>query len=195
MSFSPLKKRSPEETFWNWFRSNSELYFSDIETNNVVLFERLENELSKVAKGLTFEFSAVKSNGKREFVISADGIRDLIPSVNRLVSTQPELKNWEIVAFRQRRENLDTIKYDVFEVNPKDIFFTYDKSRRHLTLYVRKYIENKEYVGILYTLLDYAIGEYDVMTKLTSVEIKILVQGKNENLYPLSQLPDILEED
>src|SRR5688500_13624428 len=91
-----------ETTFWKWFAKRSDAYFS-FEENQEILFDELNQALAKVHPDLCFEFGPVE-NGKRDFVISAGGIREAFPAVTSLYRAAPELKQWKLIAFRPRRE-------------------------------------------------------------------------------------------
>src|SRR5882724_4779444 len=73
---------SAEADFWQWFQRNEADLF-DFERDQEAIFDRLAAEMHKVHPSLTFEFGS-KENGRREFVISADGIKDAFPKVESL---------------------------------------------------------------------------------------------------------------
>ena len=97
---------TPEHLFWDWFKANSarlmnsEYYGNPILPYGDPILEELTVELNKVSNGLTFQFSSKDIYG-REFVVSADGIRQLFSTVIKLVGAAPALPGWKIVAFRQ----------------------------------------------------------------------------------------------
>ena len=117
-----FSKKDSKQLFWNWFSKNSDKLYS-FEQNQDFLFHRLREELSKIDPNLVFEFSPVLDNGKREFVISADGIKSSFDSVENLAKNAPELPTWDIVAFRQPKPITDTFCYEDLEVSFDDIYF------------------------------------------------------------------------
>lgn len=60
------------------------------ETDQEKTFDKLSAELKKANPDLTFEFGPVE-NGKREFVISAAGIKTAFPYVESLFNSAPKL--------------------------------------------------------------------------------------------------------
>jgi hypothetical protein len=78
---------TPEQAFWNWFQKNEDSLF-DFEKNQAEIFDRLSTELHKIDPNLTFEFGP-KENDRREFTISADGIRKAFPAVEKLFASAP----------------------------------------------------------------------------------------------------------
>ena len=113
--------KTKEENFWGWFCKNSQLIYN-YEINQEKIFNELQIQLHKINPDLTFEISSVK-NGKRDFVISADGILDAFPAVEKLYSLKPELSEWTFIKFRPRREIENSIKIEDKEVCPNDIRF------------------------------------------------------------------------
>ena len=102
MSFlTKLIPQSKEKRFWSWFKSNSKRLFS-FEQNQEAIFRELTAILAEVDHELTFEFGPIQDN-RREFVISAGGIKKVFPVVEHLVASAPELPNWKITAFIPRR--------------------------------------------------------------------------------------------
>src|SRR6187399_703219 len=93
--------KSKEEKFWKWFQANEARLF-DFERDQDRVFAELGPAMKKVHSNLTFEFGP-KKDGQREFVISADGIKDAFPAVIALADKAPELPRWNIIKFRQRR--------------------------------------------------------------------------------------------
>ena len=96
---------SPESDFWRWFQRNEADLF-DFERDQEAIFDRLAAAMHKVHPSLTFEFGP-KENGRREFVISADGIKDAFPKVESLYASAPAMAHWKFVKFRPRREPFD----------------------------------------------------------------------------------------
>ena len=84
-----LTRQTPEARFWKWFVANADRLFH-FELDQERVFDALRAQLHRVATGLTFEIGQI-DDGKREFVISADGDRVLFPYVERLVAAAPSL--------------------------------------------------------------------------------------------------------
>jgi hypothetical protein len=98
-------KESREERFWQWFQKRADQLF-DFESGQQRVFDELASALNRVEKGLTFEFGP-KESGKREFIVSADGIRDRFEAVRRLVSAAPLMPQWVVIPFRPPKVRSD----------------------------------------------------------------------------------------
>lgn len=90
LQFLKFMRKTPEARFWAWFRKNNNKLFH-FEKNQDQVFARLRTALTKVHPGLTFEIGLIR-NGKREFVISADGQKDAFAAVESLYAAAPVLR-------------------------------------------------------------------------------------------------------
>lgn len=163
---------SPETDFWKWFQKNEAMLF-DFEKNQESAFDQLGTEMRKVNSTLTFEFGP-KQGGQREFVISADGIRNAFPSVERLYAAAPPLKKWRIIKFRPRREPFD-ISYRGILVKAASVNVRVERagSKVSLTVSIPGFTSEKRdtFVGIAYLFLDQALGEFDVETRVGHIDV------------------------
>ncbi len=169
-SFSAEKK---EKVFWKWFLLNEDMLLNFTEKNQQDAFSRLSREMTKVHPDLTFEFSTLKKEGRKEFVISAGGMKKAFPAVEALYNTAPNVKNWVFVKFRPR-STLMTVEMNGLNINPDHVkaqLFK-DKDKVGIMLFFKGWTEEKKnlYGHIGFLLLDQALGEYDVATKVGFIE-------------------------
>jgi hypothetical protein len=186
--------RSPEAVFWQWFTANEAQLF-DFEGRQEKIFRSLSIELRKVHSSLVFEFS-VKRDGKRDFVISADGIRDAIPVVARLVKAAPPLPRWHFIAFRPRKQ-LSKIVWEGAELSPEETYCLANQrdSAIDVTLYLpdRVFGNGQAHLALGFLMLDCTLGEYDVATKLGTIEMQEVSKAGAAQLLPLSELADLVD--
>ena len=180
---------SPEQDFWKWFQDNEASLF-DFEKNQDAVFDRLATALHGVHPSLTFEFGPKQGN-HREFVISADGNKDAFPEVSALYDAAPKLPRWTFIKFRPRRESMD-ISYNGISVRAQDVLFAIapDGDRAGITLFIPGYTgQNHEtMMRIAFLMLDQALGEFDVETRVGFIEVKSL-QEAPKTKKPLKELP------
>ena len=193
MGFSIFNKESKEEKFWNWFEKNQETYYSEIE--NLEIREKIFNELSKnlkkINEDLVFEFSPIHENNVREFTISAEGMKELFPIVEKLIEKAPKLKNWKFNAFRQRIPGDEfEIQYGDLKISYSDIYYRSenDNGKLGIELNIKNYDDEAQTQNAIYILLDGLIGEYDVTTKIGWIEWVKLNENEMENLKPIIEL-------
>ena len=185
-----------EETFWKWFAANEARLFS-FEKNQEAIFDELGKQMSRVNSDLTFEFGPV-TDGKREFVISAGGIKKSFPAVEALYSKAPSLSRWAWVKFRPRRLPLNDLEYGGKKVRTDDVRYLLakDGDKVGIVLFFDGYSENEKniYGQIGYLFLDEALGEYAVETEVGFIEFQSHESKYFSNSSPLRDLPAHFDE-
>jgi hypothetical protein len=186
---------TPQQQFWNWFTENeSELF--DFEIDQERVFDRLAEQLHKIDPDLTFEFGP-KDAGEREFVISAGGIKRAFPSVSALATAAPRFARWQITAFRPRSATLSIVDFQGTRIHPDDVQFSllHDGTNVGIHLFIPGYVEGDPDLNqIGYLLLDEALGEYDVESKVGPIEIFSPEANTDGKRYSLSELPFLFDE-
>lgn len=176
--FSSTAQTTPEQNFWKWFQENEAVLF-DFEKDQERMFDKLLTQMHRVQPNLTFEFGP-KENGRREFIISADGIKEAFPKVESLYASAPALPRWKFVKFRPRREPFD-ISYAGVNVVAKSVRVDAERQgqKADVTVFVPNYskAQNRAYSAIVFLLLDQALGEYDVETRVGAIEIEDLAEA------------------
>ncbi len=189
---SALWGANAETQFWAWVQENSEQLLS-VESGDEKIAQTLAKRMTFYHKDLAVVLST--TDDKRSIVISANGIRSAIPAVNKLVEAAPAMEQWRVVAFRQAKDDLSerTLTYKKMEFKPKNIYFkTFTKDGHFdVALYYPNYLKSKhdDYVGAGFLLLDMAIGELAVMTKVRYIEHRALPDDiEDKGYYPLTDL-------
>jgi len=188
-------RKTPEDKFWEWFSAKSDEFYH-LEKNQNQLLNDLSHRFQKFHKNLTFQFSKVKANGKKEFVISADGFKEIIPCVMKLVDKAPKFAKWDIVAFRPRHKDFNEIQLNLIKLAKDDIYFkeVNEGDKTGLKLYIKNYNESdNSYIAAAFILLDSTIGEYDVMTQIGSITFSVLSDNDKKNLKRLNELPELID--
>ena len=184
---------APEENFWRWFVKNESMIFH-FESNREEIFDQLSHELDKVNTDLTFEFGPVMAEGRRAFVISADGVVSAFPAVDKLAAAAPDLERWIIVKFRPRRNPINNIEINGVLVKADEVRYQLyaDDGKLGILMFLNGYSEAEAalYAHIGYLLLDEAIGEYDVETKLGFIEFSGTDSEHFGNAQPLRYLAE-----
>jgi hypothetical protein len=190
---------SAQNDFWKWFiEHEGELSSFDPnqEAERERIFDGLALELQKVDPNLAFEFGPNES--KREFVISAAGIRSAFPAVVSLAAAAPTLERWKVIAFRPRRPPT-AVKFRDKCVDAREVLFTLldNGSMAGISLFIPglgKDGGDGDLKVIGYLLLDEALGEYDVETRLGLVEMLSPDTHTSGERYPLTELPRLFDQ-
>lgn len=184
---------SPENEFWRWFEANETSLF-DFEGHQERIFTALTEELQRVHPDLTFELSVAVENGVREFVISADGIRDAFPAVEALHAAAPALPRWRWIRFRPRRGPSD-IQIADRVIRAEDVRYVLyqdeEPGKLGILLFMEGYTEEEHnlYGQVGFLMLDGALGEYDVETRVGGIDIDSPASKYFAQSLPLEQLP------
>jgi len=191
-------KSNPEEDFWKWFAKNEKFIYENIENKDKQekLFDDISSRLHKIDENLVFEFSPIHENKIREFSVSADGIKESFPAVEKLISISPKIVNWQFSAFRQRVPSDDlTLDFGKFKIGYDDIYFRHSTSNNELgiELNIRNYDESAQMQNAIYILLDSLLGEYDVTMNIDWIEWIKLDENNVENLNKLTNLRELID--
>lgn len=186
-----------EQDFWDWFIAHDAEFFTfdpGIEPERERLFDKLEVELQKVHPKLTFAFGP--RGAKREFVISAGGLKSGFPAVASLVSAAPRLERWNFIAFRPRRLLPCVLEIGGKEVSSEDVQFSllHDGKTVGIRLFIPGFREqdlNWQQIGYLF--LDEALGEFDVESRLGLIKMYPPEASTQEKRHPLSELPSAFD--
>ena len=187
--------RKPEaiaEQFWKWFAQNEHQYRNLAQDPEVeAKIHTVATRLKRFDKRLTCEFSAHET-ALHEFIVSADGLREAFPAVEQLVAAAPTIPDWKIIAFRQRGDMESTITYGDVELGPQHMQFRLegDGDRVGIHLYFHDIELNDGVAGAAFILLDNALGEYDMETKVGFIErYQLQTADERIDVKPFEQLP------
>lgn len=193
VSLLEMTKRSVEKEFWDWFiQHDAELL--NFEADPEAIFDKFAAQLQKVDPNLCFEFGPKEAH--REFVISAGGIRSEFAAVVSLAKAAPALNAWRVTAFRPRRASLNAVVFRDKQVDPNDVQFSLLDNGRiaGVILYVPGYREEDiDFKQIGYLMLDEALGEFDVETKVGLIRMVSSESDATQDRYPLAELPDYFD--
>lgn len=178
------------QALWNWFEENAtRLHDPDAITEAVL--DELREKLAAIHPGLVYEFSGEHGRAN-EFIISADGEKELFPTVIEVVKAAPTLPDWKVSAFRQPGSIDAVIEINGSRLGPEDIWFeaTIDGEHMDLSLFVAGVTPSNrdDLAGALMILLDNALGEYAAVTAVRSVNVKPLPANRT-GLRPFIKLP------
>ena len=189
-----LFRRSPERAFWAWFQKNEDRLFN-FEQDQERVFVELSRELHKVNPELAFEFSPVK-DGRREFVVSAEGVRAAFPAVDRLLDSAPPLARWRLIKFRPRRWPLNDLQIGDLHVSVSDVRVALARHGQELAIliFVPGVQDEGQRVQFGFLFLDEALGEFDVATRVGPIEFCQPDEHPELPRFPLTELPKRFDE-
>jgi hypothetical protein len=162
------------------------------------VFDDLAIAMRKVHPDLTFEFSPVRDNGQREFVISAGGIKSAFPAVEALFQAAPTLKRWQWVKFRPRLTEPADITFNERTVPQSEVHYVMarDKEKVGLLLFFDGYSEAERtfFGNVGYLYLDQMLGEYAVEMQVGFIEFHNRESKYFSQARPLAELQEHFDE-
>ncbi len=197
---APGHGSSREAAFWQWFQANEarirqafERRTEEPEALQAVTLEAGE-AFGTLGGGLSFEYGKA-GDGTYEFVVSAEGLRENIPRVLAAVESAPEVAGWRFVAFRPRNPSFHdlAVRMGDVEITPESIWYRMARADGQVDLVIAMKDLDAGNEGpltrIAFILLDQALGEYDVMTKIRHVDFDALpADPRGHDLKPLSEI-------
>lgn len=164
------------EGFWRWFGTHAAGFRPDPAT-----WGELPARLKAIHPGLAFEM------GPGEFIVSGDGIREHFPLVRKVVAEAPPVPGWRIIAFRQPKE-AEEVRFGPVTLRLDDVWFRTSEAG-DLDLYVRGWNGSHDQLGATFVLLDNALGEEAVATRVGAIRHHALPEDPaSRGLKPLREL-------
>lgn len=166
--------------------SIEEPLYKNVETKMEYYVPLIQENLASINEDLAFEISEVLESGKREFIISADGIYTAFDSVIDLYETRPTMNRFDVVKFRQKEGVLKhSIELDGLQLSYDDIFFTFERGDEfELDVYIKGYDNSdNRYVHLYFLLLDSLLGEYDAVTLIDKTTVHPFDEEKNAHVF------------
>lgn len=191
---APRVVRTPEAAFWAWFVANEAMIW-DFERHPERVAERVFPRLARVDPDLGLDFGSIRG-GRRELVVTANGVVEAFPAVVRLAAAAPPLRRWRVVSFRPRRGlqgDLHMLCGDT--VRMEDVRFAADveDGRLAVDLFVPGYrrTPTDEFGRVGSLLLDLAVGELDARTRVERVIVRPLLDARRGR--PIAELPCLVD--
>jgi hypothetical protein len=174
-----LKEKDMEidkiERFWNWFKVNNQkfLFLNQIDSREVKdkLLDEFLLELHKYCDKLFFEIGGQPEDKNVELIISAEGNADFFGYVEKLVDSAPEIKSWEVIAFKPPMGKGFKTNYRGKEFDPSRIIFI-----------PLNHEDDPKLVGLQVCYPDYLDAERDIFINGTYIAIDSLIGEKSTAL-------------
>jgi hypothetical protein len=184
--------------FWDWFQENEQAYF-DLQLGDPKqeqLFQDLMQEFRKLDEHLAFEFSMPLEDGRREFVLTAQGMQKSFPVVFQLHEQAPEMPHWIIVPLKPRLNQDLMLNIGEVEFGFDDMFFRWakDEDKIALQVHLRGEFPDNLRIQLGFLMLDVLLGEYDVATRIGHLEFVQLEETEIENLSTIRDLPGLIDD-
>lgn len=183
--------------FWEWFLDNEEVIFNNIEQDTDKIVCDINERIKLVNNELEFEITLEVEDGKRNLIISADGVESIFNDVISFCEEAPDLRYWRVTSFRPRlNQKNQIIDMDGICLDYNDVYFQYSSNDDtiDINIYISGYDnDDNRYIHIYFLLLDSLIGEYDAVKMIKNTTIYPLEDSLMENLLPFRNLLLIID--
>jgi hypothetical protein len=196
--FEWFRKRAGATSFWDWLAANTQRIQAQLRQDPQGIGEEVSRAFERDFPELTWEVTPSKTP-PWIFCVSANGNRELFPSVLRAVHAAPDIPGWQVRAFRPRGPLTGELQFGDHKLGVDDIWYTVDSSEDglHLTLWIRGLTPETDPMlsRAALILLDNVIGEYDAVMKVRQLDRGPLPEHpeQQEGLFPLRELPALLD--
>lgn len=189
------------DTFWQNLQETIEQLLSsrsDDRFEAEPLLTQYREQLRKIDRNLTFHFQSEEGdNDAIEMVFGCDGFPESIHSVLSLIGAAPELSGIEFKAFNNRYDPVPLsirIGEEYCEISEFWCRMVMVRGRLHLDVYMQdapKLLEADPRVEAVMIFMDALIGEYELMTKVHSLEwFELPASPEDHGLFKLINLRD-----
>ena len=193
--FSKSPAESPESRFWRWFRDHDDRLFT-FERDQEATLGALGAALEAVHPDLTYEIGPTQ-DGTRELVLSAGGLKRAFPAVVALADAAPEMRRWRITKFRPRRAEISDLSFGTMSLRSNQVAVAAERDgdRVALGVFIDGFVKTPEhhYEQMAFLMLDEALGEYDMETKVGAVEFFALQEPRHPSLRTLGELGAVVD--
>lgn len=191
--------RKKTNGFWNLFSEYSSLLLKLADPRHL-LFTAMNKELSRIDKNISFSLGEVRDEGHRAIIISANGIVDSFPAVERVMSEAPEDPNWTFYKYMPRRLPLGDLTYDnKYLVPAKDVYYKLFK-QVDATYSVQVFLpglkieDASAFNNMAMLILNASLGEYDLAVKIKHIKVDCHGSDNFVGAYKINNLPTHIDE-
>ncbi|MCF6198935.1 MAG: hypothetical protein L3J67_05970 [Hyphomicrobiaceae bacterium] len=186
--------------FWSWFASQAKGFRTAPQEEMTLIVQHISERIKLVNEALVCEFG-LKGEQLGELVISGDGIKEHMPAVSSFVEAAPKIEGWTITAFRPRLDQYEEMEltFSGQLISPKTIWFRplTDEGEFDVIFYHFDFDkdDSNSLINGTYILLDMAIGELDVMTKIRYMDHELIEGDPGEQgLLAFSEFRTVFDE-
>jgi hypothetical protein len=195
-----MSHHAPIKRFWKWFAANSDRFRTMQIPAKEQLLDEIQQKLHAIDKHLYFEVSE-PHDGINEFVITAEGNRELFPLVDRMIALAPRLDRWKFTGLRPPMGFGFRINYETIDLDPEKLWFmplTAGANEEHFGLRIGiprlASKDKKAAINATWILLDTGLGERQTTEVIEHVELVRLPRNREKQGYlPLPELAEFLK--
>lgn len=171
---------SSNSEFWEWFSDLQQAFYKVIQSNKNVERDFI-NPFSSAIKQLNPSFyflAGMLDDNTAELIITADGNFQVIPYVEDLIESAPELANWMFTAHKTPGKSTISINMSGHQFNSDTLSFSINEHEEYpdeidLSIIYKNYNdkEQNEIANGCFIFLDNYLGEIRSISTIDKVEV------------------------
>ncbi len=183
------------QAFWDWFHQNEER-LAEMRSPTDPQFQEIVKRLQDVDLRLKAEIGVAKNGQNYQLAISPELNPALFPAVRKIAAAAPPSQYWEVVPFCQRLRPQTLRKLELSNSDAEQNFYylsirdlryqmTIDGQKANIIIKIRNYApgdsKSIHYQDMALLMLQQALGEYDLCTKIGNVSFEPLDENTAKN--------------
>jgi hypothetical protein len=190
--------------FWDWFVKNNAKFFFlnqiDDEDEKEKIMDEFLKKIHEYSEKLYFQIGG-HPNEVQDLIITAEGNIDYFDKVEELVRSAPQLKDWNIIAFKPPADSNFVVDLNGAKIDPRKTWFMPLENKKRPELFgVRLFIDDysdstkKDFLNVAYLALDSLLGEKANAINIQHLEVtKLIGDPIEKGLLSLTQLPSYIK--
>ncbi len=198
---SDVNKMSHEE-FWIWFSGSADLFYETVKSQESIalnFIDAVSRKLTGLRAGF-FILVGMYDDDTAEMIITADGNVTVIPFIEELVSSAPNIPNWRFTALKPPTDRDDfEVGFSQASLSADNLFFTYNAQSKYPDLIDIDVVHaditdatKRLFTQGIFIFLENYIGEMECIELIDNIEIKAKHLADGE-LIPMSKLASFLK--
>ena len=194
--------------FWDWFHQNEER-LAELRSPTDPRFQEIVKKLQDIDLRLKAEIGVARNGQRYQLAISPELNPALFPAARKVAAAAPASQLWDVVPFCQRLRpntlrNLELSNSDAeqkfYFLSIRDLRYQMkiDEQKANIVILIRNYkpddSKSIHYQDMALLMLQQALGEYDLCTKVGNVSFEPLDENTAKNFKPLEFISRELDE-
>ncbi|HQV52763.1 MAG: hypothetical protein IPI00_02935 [Flavobacteriales bacterium] len=189
--------------FWTWFKQNQRSIERLAEGDREMLpvYEEMTHRMHGFHPNIFPELSLDDAGGYI-LIVTADGRNEGLEPVMHFTELYPVIEGWQVQRFRKPvNDPLAVFEYHdlIVALAEVNVAYAYDPENEliHVGLVIEGASrEDERWLGMMYILMDHAIGEYNTMTYMGSLDLMAIDElPENVTLITMDELREVFEEE
>jgi hypothetical protein len=194
-----MNRELAKNNFWKWFLENKlELErFIKNPSRDFAIYHEMTDELQRFSEMLYPEIAV--DEDKFILIITPNGLIEGIEPTREIVAAAPSIENWEVMRFRQPRDEVSLEHHGIkFGSEDIEIITEIDEvaAKVNIIVFLKGLNNNpKAYQTLAFLYMDHILGEFNTITKVGFIDFKHLEKDQTvDGSINLLELRKLIED-